>query len=245
MLDRGVNDVVAEFVRKKIREKVNDPATAELLCPTNTIGAKRLCVDINYFETYNLPHVHLVDVSKDPISISPEGVVTGGQTYPADAIVYATGFDAMTGAILRVDIQGRDGRKLSDHWGDGPRTYLGLAVEGFPNLFTVTGPHSPSVFTNMTASLEQHCEWITDCLVTLRAEGQTEIEATAEAEADWIDHNREVGDAHLRSSSASWYTGENIEGKPIGFMPYIGGYASYKEKCEDVSAKGYAGFIRS
>lgn len=244
MLNRDVNNSVAEFVRDKIRATVKDPKTAELLCPTNTIGAKRLCVDIGYFETYNLPHVTLVDVSENPVSIAPEGVVSGDRTYPVDAIVYATGFDAMTGALLRLGIKGRGGQALSDHWKDGPKTLLGLMVSGFPNLFTVTGPQSPSVFTNMIAALEQHCEWITECLVTMRNAGQTEIEAGPDAEDAWVEHNREVGAAHLRSSSASWYTGENIEGKPVGFMPYIGGYPQYVEKCRTVVADGYRGFVR-
>ena len=242
MFSREVNEYVAEFVRRKIRETVKDPETAELLCPHNTIGAKRLCVDINYFETFNLPHVHLVDVSKDSVSISETGVVTGGKTYEVDAIVYATGFDAMTGALLQVDIRGRGGKRLRDHWANGPRTYLGLAISGFPNLFTVTGPASPSVFTNMIASIEQHCEWITECLIGLRERGETEIEAEVEAEDAWMEHNREVGDMHLRSSTASWYTGENIAGKPVGFMPYIGGFPQYVEKCDEVAAKGYEGF---
>ena len=242
MLDKSANDIAAEFVRSKIRETVKDPETANLLCPSNTLGAKRLCVDIDYFETYNQPHVHLVDISDNPPSIAPEGVETGGNTYQVDTIVYATGFDAMTGALLRVDICGRDGRRLCDHWAEGPRTYLGLAINGFPNLFTVTGPASPSVFTNMIPTIEQHCEWITECICNLRKRGQVEIEAELGAENSWIEHNREVGEAHLRSSSASWYTGENIKGKPVGFMPYIGGFPQYREKCEEVATNGYQGF---
>jgi len=242
MLDKSANDIAADFVRAKIRETVKDPATADLLCPSNTIGAKRLCVDIDYFETYNLPHVHLVDVSKNGLSIAPEGVVTGGHVHPVDAIVYATGFDAMTGALLRVDIQGRQGRRLQDYWSEGPRSYLGLAISNFPNLFTVTGPASPSVFTNMIPTIEQHCEWITDCMCSLRDKGHVEIEAEAAAETAWMDHNREVGAAHLRSSSASWYTGENIAGKPVGFMPYIGGFPRYRDKCKEVVRNGYEGF---
>lgn len=242
MFDKEANEIAAEFVRTKIRETVKDPATADLLCPTNTLGAKRLCVDIDYFETFNLPHVHLVDISKNPPSISANGIETGGKTYEVDAIVYATGFDAMTGALLRVDISGRDGRRLRDHWAEGPRSYLGLAINGFPNLFTVTGPASPSVFTNMIPSIEQHCEWITECICSLRTRGQVEIEAELDAENSWMEHNREVGEAHLRSSSASWYTGENIKGKPVGFMPYIGGFPQYREKCEEVVSNGYQGF---
>ena len=244
MFNREANALAAEFVRSKIRETVKDPATAELLCPQNTLGAKRLCVDIGYFETYNLPHVDLVDISETGISITQDSILAGAESYPVDAIVYATGFDAMTGALLQVDIRGRNGLRLADYWADGPKTYLGLAVAGFPNLFTVTGPQSPSVFTNMIPSIEQHCEWITGCLSAMRAEGLEEIEADAEAEAKWVEHNREVGAAHLRSSSASWYTGENIAGKPVGFMPYIGGMPKYRQICEDVVAEGYRGFVR-
>ena len=242
MFDKQANEIAAEFVRTKIRETVKDPATANLLCPTNTLGAKRLCVDIDYFETYNLPHVHLIDISNNPLSITPEGVETDGKTYEVDAIVYATGFDAMTGALLRANIYGRNDRSLRDHWAKGPRTYLGLAINGFPNLFTVTGPASPSVFTNMIPTLEQHCEWITDCICALRKKGQIEIEAELDAENAWMEHNREVGEAHLRSSTASWYTGENIKGKPVGFMPYIGGFPKYRKKCDEVAANGYQGF---
>jgi cation diffusion facilitator CzcD-associated flavoprotein CzcO len=242
MLDKSANDIAAEFVRSKIRETVKDPETANLLCPSNTLGAKRLCVDIDYFETFNQPHVHLVDISDNAPSIAPEGVETGGNTYEVDTIVYATGFDAMTGALLRVDICGRDGRRLRDHWAEGPRSYLGLAINGFPNLFTVTGPASPSVFTNMIPTIEQHCEWITECICTLRERGQVEIEAELDAENSWMEHNREVGEAHLRSSSASWYTGENIKGKPVGFMPYIGGFPQYRKKCEEAASNGYQGF---
>jgi cyclohexanone monooxygenase len=242
MFDKTANEIAAEFVRTKIRETVKDPTTANLLCPTNTLGAKRLCVDIDYFETYNLPHVHLVDISNNPLSITPEGVATDGNTHEVDTIVYATGFDAMTGALLRANICGRKGRLLRDHWAEGPRTYLGLAINGFPNLFTVTGPASPSVFTNMIPTLEQHCEWITDCICALRERDQTEIEAELDAENAWMEHNRKVGEAHLRSSTASWYTGENIKGKPVGFMPYIGGFPKYLEKCDEVVANGYQGF---
>lgn len=242
MRDKNANNIAAEFVRSKIRETVIDPETANLLCPVNTLGAKRLCVDIDYFETYNQRHVHLVDISQDAPSIIPAGVKTGGNVYAVDAIVYATGFDAMTGALLRVNIFGREGRRLRDHWAQGPRTYLGLAIHGFPNLFTVTGPASPSVFTNMIPTIEQHCEWITTCICTLRKRGKFEIEAELDAENAWMEHNRSVGEAHLRSSSSSWYTGENIKGKPVGFMPYIGGFPKYRQKCEEIAFNDYQGF---
>lgn len=242
MFDEQANATAAEFVRGKIRAAVNDPETAELLCPTNTIGCKRLCVDTNYYQTFNLPHVDLVDVSQNPASIRETSVETGGQNYPVDAIVLAIGFDAMTGALNRIDIRGRGGERLSEAWADGPKCYLGLAVEGFPNLFTVTGPGSPSVFTNMLPSIEHHCDWITGCIEAVSRSGKSEIEAQAEAQADWVAHNLDVAGAHLRSSCASWYTGENIAGKPKVFMPYIGGFPRYLAKCEEVAIAGYAGF---
>ncbi|KMW56072.1 Cyclohexanone monooxygenase [Candidatus Rhodobacter oscarellae] len=242
MYERQVNDHAAGFVRDKIRAKVRDPQVAELLCPSNTIGAKRLCVDIGYFETFNQDHVTLVDVSEAPVEITSQGVSAGGEEYEVDAIICATGFDAMTGALLRMDIEGRGGRRLAEHWRQGPSTYLGLAVAGFPNLFTVTGPQSPSVFTNVTQAIEQHCEWIAGCLRALRAQGAVEIEADPEAERAWGAHNAEVASRHLRSSTASWYTGENISGKPVGFMPYIGGFATYAAKCDAVAQAGYEGF---
>jgi cyclohexanone monooxygenase len=243
MFEPEANALVADFVRDKIRSIVKNPQTAEKLCPTNTIGCKRLCVDTGYYETFNLAHVHLVDVAAAPIErISETAIHTGGRAYEVDAIVFATGFDAMTGALRRIDIQGRDGRKLTEHWQDGPRSYLGLAIAGFPNLFTVTGPGSPSVFTNMIPSIEQHCEWITGCIADLREAGRAEIEPTEEAEADWVAHNLDVAGHHLRSSCSSWYTGENIAGKPRVFMPYIGGFPRYVDRCEEIAANGYEGF---
>ena len=241
MFDPGANEDAAEFVRGKIREIVQDPETAELLCPSNTIGCKRLCVDTEYFATFNRPNVHLVDVSKSPIDeIDETAIHTGGTAYEVDAIVFAIGFDAMTGALTRVDIKGRNGRSLRDEWQDGPRTYMGLSMAGFPNLFTVTGPGSPSVFTNMLPSIEHHCEWITQCIAAQPQGGV--IEATEEAQTTWSAHNLDVAGAHLRSSCSSWYTGENIAGKPKVFMPYIGGFPRYVEFANKVAADGYRGF---
>ena len=243
LLSPDTNASAAAFVREKIRAIVKDPETAGKLCPTNTIGCKRLCVDTGYYEVFNQPHVHLVDVSATPVErIDETAIHTGGRAYEVDAIVYATGFDAMTGALLRVDIQGRQGRRLAEHWKDGPRSYLGIGIAGFPNLFTVTGPGSPSVFTNMIPSIEQHCEWITECIDTMRDRGRAEIEPTPEAEADWVAHNLDVAGAHLRSSCSSWYTGENIAGKPKVFMPYIGGFPRYVARCDEIAANGYEGF---
>ncbi len=237
------NDTAAAFVRDKIRGIVNDPAVADLLCPTNIIGGKRLCVDTGYFETYNRDDVTLVDVRSEPIDEITEGAVrVGGRDYEIDALIVATGFDAMTGALLRIDIQGRGDNRLCDKWSDGPKAYLGLAMAGYPNLFTVTGPGSPSVLTNMLPSIEQHVDWICDCVGYMNGRNYTSIEAEAEAEEDWNDHVREVSDFALKTATDSWYLGANIEGKPRVFMPYLGGLPEYIRKCEEVVANGYEGF---
>jgi len=243
LLDAKANETAAEFVRNKIRQIVKDPAVADLLCPDNVIGCKRLCVDTDYWATFNRDNVQLIDVSKVPIDrLTRNGVQVGDTEYAVDAIVFATGFDAMTGALLNIDIRGRGGQPLADKWAEGPKTYLGLAMAGFPNLFTVTGPGSPSVLTNMLPSIEQHVEWIADCIGYLREHDLQRIEATAPAEEAWVAHNRDVAGATLRSTCSSWYVGANIEGKPNVFMPYIGGLPAYIAKCDDVVAKGYDGF---
>ena len=244
LVDAAANETAAEFVRKKIRETVDDPKIAKLLSPDNVIGCKRLCVDTNYWETFNLPNVTLVDVSRTPIEkISQNSLFTNGQEYPLDAIVFATGFDAMTGALLNIDIRGRGGQTLQTKWEGGPKTYLGLAMADFPNLFTITGPGSPSVLTNMLPSIEQHVEWITDCISHMHANGLECIEANREAENEWVEHVNQVADLSLRSTCSSWYIGANIEGKARVFMPYIGGFPKYVEKCNNVVANDYEGFI--
>jgi cyclohexanone monooxygenase len=237
------NEFAAEFVREKIRKTVNDSVVAKALVPTYTIGCKRLAVDSNYYETYNRPNVTLVDVSKSPIErITSTGVYALGQEYPLNLLIMATGFDAMTGTLLKIDIQGRRGLRLREKWVEGPRTYLGLCLAGFPNLFTITGPGSPSVLTNMLMAIEQHVDWIVDCLEYLRDRNIIEIEPTLEAENKWVVHNNEVASDHIRSSCSSWYIGGNIEGKPRVFMPYVGGFPDYVEKCRNIAAKGYEGF---
>ncbi len=244
LLDEAANDTAAEFVRGKIREIVHDPEVAERLSPDNVIGCKRLCVDTGYYATYNRPNVTLVDVSKTPIDeITPTGLTVAGRPYDFDDLVLATGFDAMTGALLRIDISGRGGLKLKDKWHGGPRTYLGLAVNGFPNLFTITGPGSPSVLTNMLPSIEQHVEWIADCLVHQRKHGHATIEAETAAEDAWVRHVNDTADLSLRSTCSSWYVGANVPGKPRVFMPYIGGHPAYVDKCDSVAASGYEGFV--
>jgi len=243
LFDQRANHAAAEFVRNKIRGVVKDPAVAELLCPDNIIGCKRLCVDTDYYATYNRANVTLVDVRKSPIdTITPGGICVNGQTYEVEAIVLATGFDAMTGALTRIEIRNASGQALSEKWQHGPRAYLGLMISGFPNLFTITGPGSPSVLTNMLPSIEQHVEWIGNCLVHLRESGKTRIEATREAEDQWVEHTGEVASGNLRSTCSSWYVGANVPGKPRVFMPYIGGFPAYVQRCEQVVAGGYEGF---
>jgi cyclohexanone monooxygenase len=238
------NDTAAEFVRAKIRATVNDPAVAELLCPKDyPFATKRLCVDTNYFETFNRDNVTLVSVKDSPIEeITPKGLRTAEAEYEFDAIVFATGFDAMTGALLNIDIRGRDGLRLEQKWEHGPRSYLGIQVAGFPNLFTITGPGSPSVLSNMIVSIEQHVDWISDCLAYLREHEMQTIEATTEAEDAWVEHVNQVADLTLYPRANSWYIGANIPGKPRVFMPYVGGVGVYAEKCNQVAAAGYEGF---
>jgi cyclohexanone monooxygenase len=246
LFEETANETAADFVRQKIRETVDDPKTAELLSPNNIIGCKRLCVDTGYWEAFNRANVSLIDVSRSPIErISENGLITDSREYPLDAIVFATGFDAMTGALLNVDIRGCDGRTLKDKWSKGPKTYLGLSTTDFPNLFTITGPGSPSVLTNMLPSIEQHVEWITDCITYMRANGMQCIEANQEAENDWVEHVNQVARLSLRSTCSSWYVGANIEGKVRVFMPYIGGFPKYVEKCNEVVANDYDGFTLS
>ena len=243
MYDKETNEFAAEFVRRKIREIVKDPETAEILCPSNEIGVKRICVDTGYFEIFNRPNVDIMEVRQTPIDrISEKGIVRGGVEHEFDSIVYATGFDAFTGSYNRIDIRGRDGLKLRDHWKAGPRNFLGMAVAGFPNMFTVTGPLSPSVFTNMLPSIEQSVEWITDTIDHVRKSSRTVIEATSEAEDYWVRHCDEVARPSLRYHADCWYLGSNIPGKPRVFMPYNAGLPAYIEKCNEVVANGYKGF---
>ena len=242
LVDRESNEMAAEFVRSKIRAKVEDPETARLLAPRTTFGCKRLCVDIDYFETFNRPNVTLVDVSASPIErFIPEGLVAGGRTREFDALVLATGFDAMTGALGRIDIRGRGGLALKEKWKDGPRMYLGLASAGFPNLFAITGPGSPSVLSNMIPSIEQHVDWIVDLLDHARTHGRSIVEATPEAEDAWVAHVDDAADRTLFPSCNSWYLGANVTGKPRVFMPYPR-MPAYVRKCDRVAADGYDGF---
>ena len=242
LLDRAANDLAAEFVREKIRGIVRDPEVARLLSPRQLIGCKRLCIDTGYYETFNRPNVRLVDIGARGIEeITPAGVRVHGELHELDALVFATGFDAMTGTLLKIDIRGRGGRTLRDAWADGPRSYLGLGVAGFPNLFTITGPGSPSVLTNMVVSIEQHVDWIAGCIAHLRAARQRTIEAMPEAQETWVEHVNAVADATLYPQCNSWYVGANIPGKKRVFMPLLG-FPPYAEKCNEVAARGYEGF---
>jgi cyclohexanone monooxygenase len=243
LLDKKANDTLVAFVHGKIRSLVNDPEIADLLCPDNIIGGKRLCVDTNYYATYNRDNVRLVDLRKQPIrAINRTGLLVGDTQYDVDIIVIATGFDAMTGALTSIDIRGKNDASLRERWSEGPSSYLGLAIADFPNLFTVTGPGSPSVLTNMLPTIEQHVEWITDCIADVRRQNCTIIEATAEAENAWWRHVQEVGQLGIKGSTNSWYVGANVEGKARVFMPYLGGFPSYCQKCDEVVANGYEGF---
>ena len=244
LINQDANDTAAEFCRAKIRSTVRDPAVAEALSPRHyPVGTKRMCVDTDYYATFNRDNVTLVDIRQSPIEeITAHGLRTRDAAYALDSLVFATGFDAMTGALLNIDIRGRAGQTLREKWAAGPRTYLGLAVAGFPNLFAITGPGSPSVLSNMIVSIEQHVDWIADCLTYLRAHDLGTIEATTEAQDAWVAHVNEVGNLTLYPRANSWYMGANVPGKPRIFMPYIGGVGAYRQKCDEVAAKGYEGF---
>jgi cyclohexanone monooxygenase len=242
--DSEANATAAEFVRERIREIVNDPDTAETLLPRDyPIGTKRLCIDTGYFETYNRDNVTLVNLKSTPISrITPTGLRTTENEYELDSLVFATGFDAMTGTLSNIDIRGRNGLRLRDRWSEGPVTYLGLAIAGFPNLFTITGPGSPSVLSNMIVSIEQHVEWIAECIDYMGKHELGVVEATREAEVDWTEHVNDVAASMLLSQGNSWWKGANIPGKPVVFMPYAGGVGRYREICDEVAGRGYIGF---
>ncbi len=246
LVNADANETISEFIRSKIRSIVTDHETAEALCPTNhPFGTKRPCLDTNYYETYNLPHVSLVSLLSEPISsITETGIDTTRRSFEFDAIVFATGFDAMTGAIVSVDITGRNGIRLADKWADGPKTYLGLTSVGFPNFFTITGPGSPSVLSNMAVSIEQHVDWISDCLEDLRRDGYDVIEPTPTAEEGWGLHVNDCANITLYPQANSWYMGANVPGKPRVFLPYVGGVDSYRRACDEVRTDDYLGFTR-
>jgi cation diffusion facilitator CzcD-associated flavoprotein CzcO len=244
MVDEEVNEDLAEFVRDRVRETVADARVAELLAPKGyPIGAKRLCLDTNYYETYNRDDVELVDLHSEPIvEVTKAGVRTAKQDYACDSLVFATGFDAMTGALDAMDITNAGGVRLKSAWAAGPRTYLGLAVAGFPNLFLITGPGSPSVLSNVVVSIEQHVEWISDCIGYLREHGVDRIEAQEQAQEDWTEHVQVVANGTLMAKGNSWYLGANVPGKPRIFMPYLGGVGAYRDRCDEIAGDHYRGF---
>jgi cation diffusion facilitator CzcD-associated flavoprotein CzcO len=248
--NKKANDVIADYLKRKIRSTVKDPEVAEKLIPkTYAYGTKRQPLDTNYFETFNKSNVVLVDANADgPIEeITPKGIRAGGKEHEVDIIVIATGFDALTGPLKNLGIRGRGGQSLAQKWEEGPETYLGLTMAGFPNLFMITGPQSPSVLSNMPVSIEQHVEWITDCIDHMRRNRLSTIEATPQAQQRWVAHVAEVVNTTLMPGANSWYMGANIPGKPRKFMPYLGpeGVGGYRKKCDEVAAKGYEGFVLS
>ena len=245
MTNKAANDTAADFIRSKIRETVKDPETCRKLIPhDHPFGAKRALLDTNYFETYNRDNVHLVDIRRTPIQeITATGIRTSEQDFEFDVIVFATGFDAMTGTFLKMDIRGRNGLTLRQKWAEGPKTYLGLQVAGFPNMFMITGPGSPSVLSNMPVSIEQHIDFIADFIAWMRERGVATAEADPQAEESWVAHVNEVADTTLFVLANSWYLGANIPGKPRVFMPYPGGVGTYRKKCNQVAVRGYLGFI--
>jgi cation diffusion facilitator CzcD-associated flavoprotein CzcO len=244
LLDEDANETAAEFLRARIRERVTDPEVAELLSPRDhPFFTKRPPLENGYYETFNRSNVTLVDLKKAPIrAITATGVRTADAEYEVDAIVYATGFDAMTGTLFKLGIRGRDGRMLQDKWAHGARTYLGIATAGFPNLFMITGPQSPSVLSNMPVSIEQHADWVTACLARLRERGADTIEAMPEAEDDWVAHHDEITATTLLPRANSWWVGANIPGKPRALYPYVGGVGVYRQICEAVAGHDYDGF---
>ena len=242
--NRESNDLAAEFVRNKIRSIVKDPAVADRLTPKDhAIGTKRICVDSDYYKTFNNENVKLVDIRATPLeAISPQGIQTSDANYELDCIVFATGYDAVTGALERLNLKGEKGQNLKDEWTSGPRTYLGLMSVGFPNLFFITGPGSPSILTNVVVSIEQHVDWIARCIQHMNATQKSKIQAQAPAQEAWVQRVNDLAKNTLFPASASWYMGANVPGKPRVFLPFLGGLGTYTEICEQVISDGYRGF---
>jgi cation diffusion facilitator CzcD-associated flavoprotein CzcO len=245
LVNKESNDTVSEFVRSKIREIVDDPATGELLAPKDhPFFTKRPPLENGYYEAFNRGNVTLLDARATPIQeITPRGVRMGEHEYRVDAIVYATGFDAMTGTLFGMGIVGRDGLRLQDKWRDGPRTYLGLTTHGFPNLFLITGPQSPSVLSNMPVAIEQNAEWIAGLIQYMRSHDLDGAEPIEEAEHKWVAHHDEVAAATLLLGTDSWWVGANIPGKPRTLYPYVGGVGPFRAICQEVAEKGYEGLL--
>ncbi len=244
MTDKAANEVVSEFIRKKIRERVDDPAVADLLAPTcHPFGTKRQPMESGYYEAYNRPNVHLIDLNATPIERFTEtGIATSDAEFAFDVVIFATGFDAVTGALKRIDIRGEGGASLKERWDEAPSAYLGMNTVGFPNMFITGGPHNSSSFCNIPRCLEQNVEWITDCMAYMREHGYTRIEATQEAEDAWTKEALDAADQTLLTETDSWFMGANIPGKKRVFLNYVGGIPLFRERCDEVAAKGYAGF---
>ncbi|BCN65625.1 cyclohexanone monooxygenase [Prescottella equi] len=244
LTDQAANDAAREFWEEKVRAVIDDPAIADLLIPDDhAIGAKRIVTDSGYYETYNRDNVELVNLKATPIvGMDAAGVNTTEAHYDLDAIVLATGFDAMTGSLDRLDIVGRGGQSLKEKWAAGPETYLGLGIDGFPNFFNLTGPGSPSVLANMVLHSELHVDWVADAIAYLDDRGAAAIEGTPEAVADWVEECRTRAEASLLNTANSWYLGANIPGRPRVFMPFLGGFAGYRQIITEVADSGYKGF---
>ena len=247
LINQEANATITEFMRRKIRRRVKDPALAEKLIPTNHgFGTRRVPLESGYYEVYNQPNVRLVDLRETPIErITPAGIKTTGAEYEFDMIIYATGFDAVTGSFDRIDIRGVGGRRLREKWAEGPRTYLGLQIEGFPNLFTLVGPHNAATFCNIPRCIEQNVDWVTTLIRHMREKGYARVEATTEAERDWTQHVHDTGRRMLFTQVDSWMMGinSNVAGKQKRtFIVYAGGAPKYREKCDEVAAGGYVGF---
>jgi cyclohexanone monooxygenase len=250
LFNEDANDLISDYLRRKIRQAVKDPAVAEKLVPKgHPYATKRPPLDTNYYETFNKDNVLLVDTSTDGAieEITEPGIRAGGKEYEFDIIVFATGFDAFTGSLKALNLAGRTGRKLDEAWADGPHAYLGVAIAGFPNFFMITGPQSPSVLSNMPVSIEQHVEWITKCIDTLRRSGKTTIEATHQAQEQWVAHVNEIVGGTLLPRANSWWMSANIAGKPRAFLPYLDpeGVGGYRKRCDEIAAKRYEGFALS
>jgi cation diffusion facilitator CzcD-associated flavoprotein CzcO len=244
VVDAAANDTLAQFVRDRIRETVTDPVVADRLSPRYAVGTRRMCVDTDYYATYNRPNVELVDLRAEPLqAVTAEGVRIGEREVALDALVFATGFDAVTGALSRIDIRGAGGQRLTDKWAEGPRMYLGVMTAGFPNLFAITGPGSPSVLSNMVISIEQHVQFIDGLLRTARMQGTPVVDVQPAAEEDWVRHVDAIAQHTLYPQTASWYMGTNVPGKARVFLPYIGGVGPFRQHCDQVAADGYRGFV--
>jgi cation diffusion facilitator CzcD-associated flavoprotein CzcO len=241
--DLDANKFLADFMRQQIHKIVIDPQKAEILTPRHIAGCKRMCLDSGYYETFNQSNVQVVNVSVSPIEkLTEGGLQVANEFYPLDCLVFATGYDAMTGSLLAIDIRGRDGLSLGSAWEAGPRTYLGLGTTGFPNLFIIAGPGSPSVLANVIVAIEQHVDWLATCLDHMRQNRFESIEACLEAQNAWVEHVNAVAAKTVYTQCNSWYLGANILGKPKVFMPLIG-FPAYVDKCNEVAARGYEGFM--